>query len=1166
MWSILEYCPVSETVNLSDRLFPAEICGGQEKSEPLCAENSAKTDRFLVLLCRLFLWVFRELIRKECGIMDEPKGCSIEITPDNDGCGECRKIRVVRANKNCRRGVAVDGERKRYTTNGRRLTRKKRRWRRVQKPTPVTCSLVSPPAVAPRQSLGPRRSGKLNVSSLVDKVIDDRRFLPLNTSTVLLPRCKSDDRPDLPPLSPFRATANHNNSTVDSSDISPDSIIVECEVPSPLDNHSSVGSHADSCIDYHTDPISTASFDDDHSGSTTIVRGTMHQGDSSFSEDSRGNQCSAIAMASIALSYTDDPRYWSHEDVDYILAMGDSLYQASMRARRVIPNEPLPQYLRAEEVLSDFRIGNSAADTRITDELYVDIAITDWNDHPEALRGLNGDECLIDEDCCDDSDNVTEPSSENSICDMKWIFDNLHEEFDNHSEDASCTFTKLNLVSTDNKGLSKLFKYECGNCGLSKSISSTPDTGTSLDLNSAAIIGSLTIGIGQSQLEELLGACNIHAMSNNTYQNYHGNVVDHVTIAAERQMEENREKEKALAEERGDFIIDENGKKIYFLDGEGDGGYMKRSYVNSAYTSPACIVIIIVEYTKKIIYMEVVQKSCILCVRGKQHSPEECYRNHEMEESSTSIETKAFGRIFSKTLQDKIIIRRLVSDVDAANFAAITNANPYGAYGIAVEKILCSNHLKRNIPSGIKVISRTRGEIGSIRKKIEESSKTFHDTITRCVEKVNQLQVDTSLKCRKLRADFTRLPLHIYGDHSQCAENNFDCDGQMSPGERNLVPELREKNLFIRIERVMQRAINNAKHLLMNLTTNTSESFMAIVAKTIGAKRMHFALKLSYKARCYVAFLLFNSSSSIGPICREMGKDPPQIGLKVQQYRSEKNQQRLIRRAQEDYVGNRPVRQYGADGEYGRVVDPDIDDTTMAIREADHYGILADWQADANGIEQRTWLQSLLSEWNTLRKWLITAPVMSRIYRRQPQNPSSAIVRSILYTTKPKKRDALDWGIAYEVIAKRKLRESGYNIQDCGLTMHPSVLRIAATTDGLIDHNGTLEVKCPYTARDVHPQEAITGSFHISKNFLEDSDGSHLVENQDIYCQIQGQLAATGREYCLLAIATTKGIHTMRVERNEVFIRNLMAKCQIFYGECIVPEIVNSRSYSGEKV
>ncbi|KAJ8672398.1 hypothetical protein QAD02_003657 [Eretmocerus hayati] len=128
-------------------------------------------------------------------------------------------------------------------------------------------------------------------------------------------------------------------------------------------------------IENITDPPSSPSICDDRHSSTTIVRGTMHQGDWAFSEESRGRQCTAVAMASIALNYVDDPRYWSHEDVDYILMMGDSLYQASMRARQAIPNEPLPQYLRAEGVLSDFSIGDSTASTRINDERYGDLLL-----------------------------------------------------------------------------------------------------------------------------------------------------------------------------------------------------------------------------------------------------------------------------------------------------------------------------------------------------------------------------------------------------------------------------------------------------------------------------------------------------------------------------------------------------------------------------------------------------------------------------------------------------------------------------------------------------------------------------------------------------------------------------------------------------------------------
>ncbi|KAJ8677076.1 hypothetical protein QAD02_012863 [Eretmocerus hayati] len=1116
------------------------------------------------------------------------------IVIDDDGCDGCRK---ERADKNCQKGRRG----KKYTTKQRRPS-SNRKWREVMKRRILLKVATGPPSVH-------------SDSESIPAVNPSPANALAGECNVDLTRCKYDEVSDQQPMSLFRATVSCESSTAGCSDVSDDSAIVETEIPPRLDNDleeaftvasQAVGSGRETSGGDKLDNIQLlpGSIGIDNHGPTIIVRGTIHQGDLNFSENSRGRQCTAIAMASIAMNYLEDPRYWSDEDVDYILAMGDSLYQASMQARHVIPNEPFPQYLAVEEVLSEFCIGNSVAANSIYGQLLsrqdgfknlrdilqlilasgskgilttgvisvalmnidgkigyfdshsrgpegemeceegtacfmitsdvehlhdllirnicgsreyahniqfhysqidVQIIIQAMNEHDENVRECNEDECVIDREGCNDDDNTDESSSENSICDMKWIFENLYREFDHHSNDANCSFAKLRFLSTYNKGLSKLMKFKCENCGLVKNISSTSETSTSLDLNSAAIIGSPTIGIGQSQLDELLGALNIRSMSNQTYQKYHGNVVDHVITATEKQMKSNREEEKALAEARGDYIVDRNGVKIYKIDVEGDGGYMKRSYVNSAYTSPACVVVVIGRYTKKILYMEVVQKSCVYCIRGKQHSPAHCYRNHEINESSTSMETKAFERIFSWTLQDNLILKRLVSDGDAKNFIAITNANPYGAYGIMVENILCSNHLKRNISAGIQEISRTRGEIGRIRGNIEESSKTFHLAITRCVEKFNQLQEDTSSKCHRLRADLLKLPFHVYADHSQCSGDNFGCDGQLRQGEQNLVPELQQKNLFNRIEKVMQRAINNANHLLMNLTTNTSESFMAIVAKTIGAKRMHFALKLSYLARCCIAVLLFNTSASIAPICLEMGKDIPQIGFKIQKFRLAKNQQRLVRRAQEDYADNRRSGQFhGADGNYGRVVDPDKIAAELLLLNSQTY----------------------------------------------------------VHPSTPKNREALDWGIAFEVVAKQKLRESGFNIRDCGLTMHPSILGIGASADGFIDDDGTLEVKCPHTARMVDPLVAITDhSFDISKNFYRDADGLHLKQHQDIYCQIQGQLAATGRKYGLLAIATTKGVHTMRVDRDESSIGDLMEKCESFYKDCVVPEIVNSRFY-----
>ncbi|KAJ8671253.1 hypothetical protein QAD02_002512 [Eretmocerus hayati] len=369
-------------------------------------------------------------------------------------------------------------------------------------------------------------------------------------------------------------------------------------------------------------------------------------------------------------------------------------------------------------------------------------------------------------------------------------------------------------------------------------------------------------------------------------------------------------------------------------------------------------------------------------------------------------------------------------------------------------------------------------------------------------------------KCSLLRADLEKLPYHIYGDHSRCQHNYFDCNGEPQDGEHDVVPELQQKGLFEQIQGVMIRAINHAHSLLMNLTTNRSESFNNIVVKTIGAKRLHLSLKLSYKARCHIAVLLFDISASIAPICEEMGKDAPQIGVSVQKKRAEKNLQRLVRSAEQGCSENCSPREHqGEDENYGRVVEPDISEEEFAIRKAEHYEKIARWQRDAEGIEQRTRLQSSWPEWKTTRKWVITASIMGRICRKLPHATCASIVKTIVYRPElPKDDEALMWGIAHEVVVKQKLREAGHDIRDCGIIMHPQILGIAASSDGLIGDDGTLEIKCPYTARMVKPLEAITDKvYNISKSFFTDNGVVHLKENSDIHCQMQGQLAVTGR-------------------------------------------------------
>ena len=100
--------------------------------------------------------------------------------------------------------------------------------------------------------------------------------------------------------------------------------------------------------------------------------------------------------------------------------------------------------------------------------------------------------------------------------------------------------------------------------------------------------------------------------------------------------------ERRLAIERNDII---HGIPCTIV--EGDGSYMKRSYVNSKYDSPACCIVLIGKYTNKILDIVVKQKTCAICEysynKGVTPKKRKWFRTHGHELSSTSVESTAIG-------------------------------------------------------------------------------------------------------------------------------------------------------------------------------------------------------------------------------------------------------------------------------------------------------------------------------------------------------------------------------------------------------------------------------------------------------------------------------------------------------------------------------------------
>lgn len=130
----------------------------------------------------------------------------------------------------------------------------------------------------------------------------------------------------------------------------------------------------------------------------------------------------------------------------------------------------------------------------------------------------------------------------------------------------------MNIVHEVRYGLKSIVQLKCNMCNLECSLNTEEET--SMDINTASVAGAMAIGIGYSQLEELLSAMEVPAMSQNTYAKYHDLVSDAWEKTALQEMEAAVKAEIDHAVEEGQVSPD----GIPILTVVIDGSWAKRSY------------------------------------------------------------------------------------------------------------------------------------------------------------------------------------------------------------------------------------------------------------------------------------------------------------------------------------------------------------------------------------------------------------------------------------------------------------------------------------------------------------------------------------------------------------------------------------------------------------
>ncbi|XP_076249296.1 uncharacterized protein LOC143188754 [Calliopsis andreniformis] len=157
---------------------------------------------------------------------------------------------------------------------------------------------------------------------------------------------------------------------------------------------------------------------------------------------------------------------------------------------------------------------------------------------------------------------------------------------------------------------------------------------------------------------------------------------------------------------------------------------------------------------------------------------------------------------------------------------------------------------------------------------------------------------------------------------------------------------------------------------------------------------------------------------------------------------------------------------------------------------------------------------------------------------------------------------SLEYGKENEVNALRQLEvELGIPILPCGLFIDAVVPYLGATPDGLMEDDTTIEIKCPESAKNLSPTEAIQQLPAIRRIYR----GEEMNKNHYYYYQVQGQLHITNKQDALFCSWTPKGMKITKVQRDDKFWEIQMEeKLKRFYEDCVLAEIVDSRYIRGQ--
>lgn len=719
----------------------------------------------------------------------------------------------------------------------------------------------------------------------------------------------------------------------------------------------------------------------------------------------------------------------------------------------------------------------------------------------------------------------------------------------------SCGLSAVDVVSEKRKGFISEFTLKCRMCNEKFSLEN--DAQEEINLNVSAVAGTIAIGSGQSQLQELSAALNLPIITPIMYQKYHEKVSSHWLKSSYESMEKAAAKERDLAIAEG--RVDKNGTPI--IDVIVDGCWSKRTYKKN-YSALSGAAAIIGKLTGQVLFLGVKNKYCCICARAEKtkQQPKDhvCYKNYHG--PSTGMESEILVEGFKCSVEmHGLIYGKMVSDGDSSTYAKLLKSRPYPH--VTIEKIECRNHLLRNFCNKLNALNADTKYPLIMRKMITQKKIMVLRKTIRCIIKHYKADTESERRCNieLLYNDLLLAHLHAFDDHSRCKAYFCDTARATELEGQSSKNGFFTSTLWSKICQFMSNLASHATSLIHDVDSNTVERYNSIVAKFVGGKRINFSKKGSYQMRCHAAVVSFNTHNSISTLYKSVsGRSPRGSVKKFEEKRLKALQasKKVLRKR------NRMLFSKGEDINYGEQCEkPDMQPDIYEKEKTTFLQNLSKTKAERERIERATVLQSSCSEWMELRRKILTASNFGKVVRRRNDISCSNLVKDILYKDSIAHVSSIKHGRDNEEKALRQLEiQEKVTIRKCGLFIDDEIPYLGATPDGLVGEDTIVEIKCPL---NVYNKSAIDAVKDKKLTFLKDVNGELVVNKKHIwFYQIQGQLHITKKEKCLFAIwcGEDRPLITRTIEKdNDMWKHEMENKLCNFYLTCMLPELVDPR-------